>query len=775
VPPPTPTVEADDPFKAAGYQPPPNVTPPVRQDGSSPHSDQPWYQDLGAKVSKALNTPVTGQALHEASHAFTMGFDDIVGPLPQAIARTIQSGDASTFTKHYTDVHNDWAQARQDWEQANPEAAAVMSGLGMAGSMILPFGAAARGASLAARLGRGVTTSVGVGTAGGFGMTEGDLEQRAKGAVLGGVAGAALAPVAEAIPGAIRWGASVFRPTSRVRPLAGQALSDLAGAGGIVPRPAPVPGVPLSTAEATGSTRLASATQQREALGHVQPQRIARELAQSERLRTAVPGHVPGVQADVITATSTRAEQAIRRAQEISGREERRLWNTPHMTRPNVSTNSTKAYVNDLGHTIRTNEPGLMTDALSDGRIQSVIRAANALPDHAAANQINGIASQFGRIARDHTAPGEVRAVAGRLQRAAQDGLWAAPEIAGAPSQIIPRGWRTDPSGQMVWHNGGVTPAIRPNPQLVRDMREARAFTQREAQTLGHANFDAIFSRNSYGNQTLTPGSGLNRFFNFSTGRMAQGNVRDVDAFLSDIGRQWARLGDPAFNAADTALVRDELAQNTRQWLTASLLSKVAGAAEDSTGNKMLQMGKLRDAIRSNRNMLERSGTYTPAQMDMWDRVADTAAMIHNAVYRGKPIGSPTFTRLMSEHRFVDLLFGGPIRRLVTTEAFSGALGWAGAHLMGGETLTGIGLADIAGIGLNVLMEHLYAGRRTQVLELLDEAFNNPAIAQDLMQSARRAAQWSDATRRWTAKIMAITGPRVGAAYAPQPETEGAQ
>src|SRR5215472_11965968 len=426
-----------------------------------------------------------------------------------------------------------------------------MSGLGMAGSMILPFGAAARGASLAARLGRGVTTSVGVGTAGGFGMTEGDLEQRAKGAVLGGVAGAALAPVAEAIPGAIRWGASVFRLTSRVRPLAGQALSDLAGAGGIVPRPAPVPGVPLSTAEATGSTRLASATQQREALGHVQPQRIARELAQSERLRTAVPGHVPGVQADVITATSTRAEQAIRRAQEISGREERRLWNTPHMTRPNVSTNSTKAYVNDLGHTIRTNEPGLMTDALSDGRIQSVIRAANALPDHAAANQINGIA--------------------------AQDGLWAAPEIAGAPSQIIPRGWRTDPSGQMVWHNGGVTPAIRPNPQLVRDMREARAFTQREAQTLGHANFDAIFSRNSYGNQTLTPGSGLNRFFNFSTGRMAQGNVRDVDAFLSDIGRQWARLGDPAFNAADTALVRDELAQNTRQWLTASLLSKVAG------------------------------------------------------------------------------------------------------------------------------------------------------------------------------------------------------
>lgn len=757
------------------YQPP-------KADGSSPHSDEPWYQHLGAKVADVAGNMASGQGAHELTHSFSMGFDDLVGPLVPAIADAIASGSPANFAQHYEAHRNSWVQAREQYEKDHPAAADVMSGIGMLGSMALPFGAAARGASLAAKLGRGIATGAGVGAAGGFGLTEGDpltaegLEQRAKGAVIGGVTGAALAPVAEAIPGVVRTIGGVLRPTAQAPRLAGQVLTEAeeasirAGGGPLVPRPAPAPGVPLNLAEATGSPEIATLSQQRGAANI--PARVRHETAQSRALRSQVPGVAPGEPVSVAVQRSTDAEAAIRQAAKVARSEEKRLWNRPSLQRPTVTTGSTKVHVNDLAQAIRDAEPGLNTDALNNGSIQSVIRAANNLPDRAAANQINGIASQFGRIARNHTLPGEVRAVAGRLQRAAQDGLMNAPEVVGRPPQIQPRGWHTDHTGKTVWHNGGVTPAIRPDPQLVRDMRAARDFTKRKADVFGHASFDSIWQRNSYGNQTLPEGTGLGKFFNFSTGTMKPGQIKDAAKFMDDIATEWRKLGHASFDPADAVMARQEMVDNTRDFITASLLQHVSHPSQlDDLGDRMLQMGRLRTAIARNRRMLTDSGVYTPAQLDMWDRIAETAQMIQQAQQKGAPIGSPTYSRVVGDKRFMDALFGGPIRRYLLTGAAGTLVGGLSSHLMGMGEFGGALLGDVGGMALNAAAEHIFNASRTEVLRLLDEALRDPAIAQDLMRKVSGGGtNFSAVTKRYLQKlglIPGITGAHVGAAYAP--------
>jgi hypothetical protein len=65
-------------------------------------------------------------------------------------------------------------------------------------------------------------------------------------------------------------------------------------------------------------------------------------------------------------------------------------------------------------------------------------------------------------------------------------------------------------------------------------------------------------------------------------------------------------------------------------------------------------------------------------------------------------------------------------------------------------------------------MEKVYGASREEVLQLLDQAINNPQIAKDLMQTASKNAKFSDATRRWMHQIMAVTGAHVGADYVPQ-------
>jgi hypothetical protein len=326
-------------------------------------------------------------------------------------------------------------------------------------------------------------------------------------------------------------------------------------------------------------------------------------------------------------------------------------------------------------------------------------------------------------------------------------------------------------TGKMKWHPGGVETEIRPDPQLVRDMREARDFTKRKADVFGHASFDSIWAKNSYGNQTLTEGEGLSKFFNFRTGTMKPGQIKDAAKLLDDVSTEWNRLARSGlYDHAEADLVRDDLVENTRDFITASLLHNVSHPSNtiEATGERALQFGKLRTAISRNRSMLQDSGMYTPAQLDMWDRTAKVASMIHSAQEKGTPIGSPTYSRMTGDSKFMDLFFGGPIRRMLMTGTAGSLIGGAASHVMGLGEWGGAMLGEAGGVALQAVMEKVYGASREEVLQLLDQAINNPQIAKDLMQTASKNAKFSDATRRWMHQIMAVTGAHVGADYVPQ-------
>jgi hypothetical protein len=489
-------------------------------------------------------------------------------------------------------------------------------------------------------------------------------------------------------------------------------------------------------------------------------------------LRSQMPGYRPGDPAAVAAEHSAAAEEAVREGAKIARTQEKRLWNRPSLVRPNVSTHTTKSAVRDLAHSVaQGHEPDLNIDAVNHSRIQSVIRTAERLPDKAAANQINDVAHEFGKIARDHTLPGDVRAAAGRMRDAARGGLMDAPEISGRPPVTTTPGWGVNPTtGHTEWLKGGTTPAISPDPVLVRDFREANRFTRRKHDVFDHAGFDKIWARNSSGNLTLNEGEGLGRFFNFGTGRLRQGEIKEAAKMLDDIGSSWHALGDPRFNPADAAQVRQELVDNTRGYLTATLLQHVLhSSAFDETGERAVDMAKLRVSLNRNRQMLIDSGAYTPPQLAMWNRIFDMTNRIQEAQRRGGTISSKTYEGLTSDHKFLDALFGSQIGRWVMTTGAAAGGEWAG-HAIGG--MLGVpGVGSLVGTGVGVLIEKAVEGLarmpRQEALRLLDQALNgDPQLANDLMKTAAKGAQISDKFRQYLQHIIAVSAGHIGADYA---------
>lgn len=334
------------------------------------------------------------------------------------------------------------------------------------------------------------------------------------------------------------------------------------------------------------------------------------------------------------------------------------------------------------------------------------------------------------------------------LQRNAQQQAFTPPGLEGATQARLPE--------EQIFRDG-----IPPNPALVRDLQAARAFTKREAQTLGHAAFDNILRRNSYGNETVVPGTALNRFFDFANGVERPGAIRDVTRFLDDIRSEWLKL-DVAeraghFDPDSISQVKADLVNNSRDFIIAKMLGSVSSRVNfDEAGNPMLMPGKVASWLKTNRDMLERSGMFDDNQLGVLDGIMKTAQRIQQGRMKGAPIGSPTYTRLAGKNWLE--VFTGPLGRYAGGAAIGLGLGGTLGHFLGEGPLGAILGAEPGGIGPS-LMERLYAVPQARLLAHLDEAIRNPQLAAQLMQKAGSAPRGGTAEpfRRWVRSLLAIS------------------
>lgn len=476
---------------------------------------------------------------------------------------------------------------------------------------------------------------------------------------------------------------------------------------------------------------------------------------------------------------STRAARAIRGAAEIIGKEERRLWNTPELSRPNISTSSVRDSVRNELAKIETATPGLYGALDESSAIRRALHDLDAFGDKAPANELNAVSSRLRRVQRDPSAEADVRLIAGRLAQAVQDGIWNAPEVAGTPDRvIIPQ--------EAEWDDllGGSIPAgpgapriergIKPNPALVRDLKAARAFTRREAEVLGHASFENVLARNSSGNLRAAPGSELDRFFGLASGTDKPGSIRDLGAFVRDVASEWRRIGvlkaGGEYDPIQVAQVAEGLAKGTKDFLLARFYKAITTNAQDMDQNWALNYNRVSGFWRADRDLFQRSGAFTPDEMGLMDQFADTAQMIKNGRDRGLTRGSPTTSRAaqLTNPKYLIDAFLSPLARRAVPLAAAG-LGAALTHMFGEGIIGGMIAAEMTGVGAvgahfgaNALLQRLYRVPHEQLMVALREAYFNPEIAKDLaarVGGGARPPKASQATIAWMRTLLATAVP----------------
>ena len=382
-----------------------------------------------------------------------------------------------------------------------------------------------------------------------------------------------------------------------------------------------------------------------------------------------------------------------------------------------------------------------------------------AVEEHAASLRANDPGMHPEEAVRQATFAGEEAALQANAQRLA----FSEP---GLPSSAA-----TTPLPDMQMLREGV----KPNPELVADLAAARAFTKREAETLGHATFDNILRRNSRGNETVIPGTALEKFFDFTNGVERPGDIKNVSRFLDDIRSDWLKLTNEergkTYDPASIAPVKAELEEGTRNFLFGKMLGAMSSKERDMTGNRMLQYRQAVEFLDTNRDMLEKTGLLSPEQMDLLDRFKATAAMIQRGVDLARSAGSATFARATHPVRFVDL-FTGPLMGRAMGGVAGAALGGLITTWLGEAAIGAMIGAELGAVGSGPkLLQAIYSAPREKLLRALDEAFRNPAIARDLAEKATTAgkARPSDETRNWIRSLIAVEPVAQGARIVGEP------
>jgi len=759
-PPPPPSTEPPSPTQQIA-QKPPTTEQELR--------NQPWYQGLWDFVQPY--GPIKG-AVSEAMHHFYSGFDEVVLPIGPALKKSFEEG--IPFSQAYDQAVAELRGNRKVFESNYPQTARY-AGLGgdVEQALTLRKLYKAREGSLFSPEGmQTAVRNIGAGTVqagvSSFGEKEGNLAQRAQAGVEGAEAGLFLGPIAEvaapAVKAVVKVGRDIinaFRPQSLAEQKAGQVLKEVAGGGSTTVRPSPVPGFQQTTGEATGNAgfeRFAGGVRQEPKFVAEDELRIA---DRNQQVRNAVPSTPTTEHPTVESArASTAAERRIKQARDIIRTEEERVWNKPSLTKPTISTSTSKKMVGDAWSDIKRTEAGLADAAEKEGTIPRILRDLDDFAPKMSAQEINSIRSRFLRLARDPSAPGDVRLAARKLAAAAEKGLWGAPEVVGVAAPGIPTG-RTilarDANG-ILRPTPEMSGAIRPDPELVRDMKASRAFTKQEAEVLNHDSFENIFRRNSSGNATATEGVGLDKFFDFQNGVMKPGGITNLTKFLDDIKSSWSRLSAAEragkYNPATIGPVMNDLRQNTWDFLMSQMMERASQAGADIRGQPRIAYAALDQWITRNLPMLERSGIGTPAQLAGLRRLGQLAERINAATTSGRTPGSDTWRNIMSGRTWLDVFMSPWVARVAGVGVGAGL-----GYVLGDTSLGGILPAVEGGAAGGTAMEvlqRMYESPREMTQRFVYEGLNNPDIAKDLMQKASRQswARFSPATQAFLKAFM---------------------
>lgn len=325
---------------------------------------------------------------------------------------------------------------------------------------------------------------------------------------------------------------------------------------------------------------------------------------------------------------------------------------------------------------------------------------------------------------------------------------------------------------------------IAPDPGLVRDLNAARAFTKREQEVLGHAAFDNILRRNSKGNETVVPGTAMDRFYDFANGVEKPGAIRNVRDFLGDIKSEWLKLNAAqrgnVYDPAAIDPVMHDLQEGTQNFILGKMLGAMSTKERDMAGGRYLGYRQAMDWIDNNRDMLEQTGIFSADQLDLVDRFRSTAELLQRGQDLARVEGSQTASRAFQAKRFVDL-FTGPFIGHTLGVGISGALGAIATNWFGEAAIGTMIAAEIGGhtLGMSpgqMFVNALYRVPQKRLIAAFEQAYRDPDIAHDLAQSVNNPkAIPGTKTRAWAAALVRSSVGQTVGTYSNRPETAPAQ
>jgi hypothetical protein len=698
---------------------------------------QPWYQPLW-DAATATNQAMKGLG-DVASHAATFGLDEIVAPLPAAVARSMTTGEP--FSQAYDHVVQMQRQEREAASTENPKLAALASlaGGGVSAPVTAPLFAGAPATTLAGKAVNAIR-NVGAGAlTGGISAgleTPGDVQQRLEAARAGAEFGGALSAAAPLITSATGYGARALtagRPATQER-IAGQALRETAGLQPGQPPPVPeqpaVPGMPLGAGPAmvnpglAAQERVLNTTQDAGRQAEIEAQNAATRAYVFQRTPLGSPvlansKSVPEASRNVVTS--------LQRAHSLLKAEEERLWTVPRLT---------------------GNQPDVAAVK------QSVSRAITSLPQRIQ----NAIAkdSDLGR-ALDDLANMPRTASLADLNSVRSDIL--------AAGRALPYDQRfakkaADEAAKAVLNGIESNPSLRNDPAAWAAYQKAREFTRSYRTALGSPQFQKMLQAVEGNTKGLDAGKIATSLFDLGAGteRTPEGVARVAD-LLDGIRKQWGALqaGNagvpmPGLSPAAAFGARTELTQAYRDLVTNAILDNATSITRDIGGNQRLLWNRLSDVIDTNRDWMVKSGVFKPDQINVLDRIKEGAVQAQRLENLRGGTNSATQEYLKNADRYIDVFVGPVIGRTVGT--VGGAIAGGIATQLFGENAIGsmigaemMGGGASAGHAGHLLLQKLFQTPRDKVIDLINQAIRDPDLAHDLM--ARAGQRTSPKFKQW--------------------------
>jgi hypothetical protein len=675
----------------------------------------------------------SGGLIDLLSRGFTGGLDRVVAPAIAAPFVAPFTGES--LGTAYDRLQGGMDQGRKDYIAQNPMtgtagelAGAIASPMMQMGSGLFNTAKVSGVIPRALKYGQNVLASGAMGAPFGFMMGEGGFDNRmnsAKDAALMGLGFGAAAPAIGAIVKAPFQVASRLAAPLRAggpEVLAGKALSEAAG-GPLNYDQSPIAGWTPNAPQATGNAGWAALFRNRSNVD--QNAGAAAKTADNQALNDLLTGRntsEPALGHGASSADSAAGfTNSVRNAhQNVFRAEENRLWNVPELATENVDHSVVQ---NAVANTMASLAPGLK--ASMTGRLNGIVQELQAMP-RATIGDLNAARSELLNIGRT-SQDGSERAIARRLSNAFMDGIAHIPQIAGSPArtQYFAGGKPIPESEVPNWHPSVITqqfvPGIAPDPKMVQAYQTARNFTRQGSRLFGTQDMRQILNKNASGVFTQDASTGADPFFQFSRGSPeGAANIMAATDFLGRIrGAHEAAAG----------AAKQEIIDHARDFVIARARELASGRVLDQEGTRLLQPNALNKWISANRPWIERTGMFSPAQVDLIGRIEKMTEMMARTENVSPVRGSPTYS-FLSTGNFLDGILGP-----VLAKGVGATLGAVTGHLTG----EGAFLGAMAGHGVQHGFAGLYNAPREAALTLIDAGLRDPKVAADLMKKASLA------------------------------------